>query len=253
MNKFFLRQLLPQLLLAGFAVINALTALAAEPGWPEPIEDNLPLGMIITDQLEYRANQGADTLRWDIQGRYGTDVNKLWVKFEGDSEASANTGELEIQTLYSRMMAPFWDLQVGIRHDRFYGVGPTTDRSFAVLGVQGLAPYRFELEPAVFISEDGDFSARLTGTYEMLFSQRLILQPRFEINIAASTVRAFGVGSGFNDVQLGLRLRYELRREFAPYVGLTWLRELGNTAELTRDNGGNIDNLAFMVGLRMWY
>ncbi len=234
------------------AVFNTL-AFAAEPGWPEPVEDNLPLGMIIADQFEYRDNNGADTFRWDMQAWYGTDTNKLWVKFEGDDQASTNSGGLELQTLYSRMVAPFWDFQVGARYDQLYGSGPDQNRSFAVLGFQGLAPYRFEVEPALFISEDGDVSARLVGTYEMLFSQRLILQPRFETNIAASSVPKFGVGSGLNDVQLGLRLRYEFRREFAPYIGMSWKRQYGNTADLTRAEGGDVENLAFVAGLRFWF
>lgn len=229
-------------------------ASASEPGWPEPVEDNLPVGMIIADQLEYRDNDdGPNTSRWDLQGWYGTDSNKLWMKFEGDDQASASGGELEIQALYSRMITPFWDVQIGVRHDTSYGPGPDQNRNFAVIGVQGLAPYRFELEPALFISEDGDVSARIVGTYDLLFTQRLIMQPRFETNVAASSVPNFGVGSGLNDLQLGLRLRYEVRREFAPYIGVSWKRQFGNTADLTRAEGGDIDNLALTAGFRVWF
>lgn len=242
-----------QNVLASLMIFGSTSAAAEQSGWPEPIEDNLPLGMIIADQLEYRDNDGADTLRWDIQGWYGTDTNKVWMKFEGDDQASANGGELEIQALFSHMVAPFWDFQIGLRHDRQYGSGPDQDRSFAVVGFQGLAPYRFEVEPALFISEDGDVSARLVGTYDLLFTQRLILQPRFETNIAASSARKYGVGSGLNDVQLGLRLRYEFRREFAPYIGIDWTRQYGNTADLTRAEGGDIDSLAFVSGFRVWF
>lgn len=242
-----------RIVLGSFLIIINSFAFAEESGWPEPVEDNLSFGMIIADQFEYRDNDGADTLRWDMQGWYGTDTNKLWMKFEGDDQTSANGGELELQALYSRMIAPFWDLQVGLRYDRQYGSGPDQDRSFAVLGVQGLAPYRFEVEPALFISEDGDVSARLVGTYDLLFSQRLILQPRFETNIAASSVPRFGVGSGLNDVQLGLRLRYEVRREFAPYIGVSWKRQYGDTADLTRAEGGDVDNLALVAGFRVWF
>ncbi|MEQ9586650.1 MAG: copper resistance protein B [Parvibaculaceae bacterium] len=237
----------------GLLISLSPMAYAEESGWPEPVEDNLPFGMLIADQFEYRDNDGADALRWDVQGWYGTDTNKLWVKFEGDDETSSSAGELEIQALYSRMIAPFWDLQVGLRHDRVYGPGPDLDRSFAVLGVQGLAPYRFEVEPALFVSDDGDVSARLVATYDLLFSQRLILQPRFESNIAANSAPEFGVGSGLNDVQLGLRLRYEFRRELAPYIGVSWQRQFGNTADMTRAEGGDVDNLAFVAGVRFWF
>jgi copper resistance protein B len=227
--------------------------LGEETTWPEPIEDNQLFSKVIADQLEYRDNKGKDTLRWDVQGWYGTDYNKFWTKFEGDDQTSANEGELELQALYSRMIAPFWDFQIGVRYDRLYGSGSDKDRGFAVIGFQGLAPYRFEIEPALFISDDGDVSARLTATYEMLFTQRLILQPRFETNIAASSASQFDIGSGFNDVQLGLRLRYEFRREFAPYVGVRWQHQFGNTADLTRSEGGDVDNFALVAGIRVWF
>ena len=188
-----------------------------------------------------------------MQGGYGTDTNKPWMKLEGDDQTSANGGELELQALFSRMIAPFWDLQVGLRYDNLYGSGPDRDRSFVVLGAQGLAPYRFEVEPALFISEDGDVSARLVGTYNLLFSQRLILQPRFETNIAASSAPKFSVGSGLNDVQLGLRLRYEFRRAFAPYIGVSWKHQYGNAADLTRADGEDFDNLALVAGFRVWF
>ena len=175
------------------------------------------------------------------------------MKFEGDDQTSPSGGDLELQALYSRMIAPFWDFQVGLRYDQQYGPGPDQDRTFAVLGVQGLAPYRFEVEPALFVSEDGDISGRLVGTYDLLFSQRLILQPRFESNIAASSVPRFGVGSGINDIQLGLRLRYEIRREFAPYIGVSWQRKFGDTADLARADGEDIHNLAFVGGFRVWF
>lgn len=241
---------------AGILISLSPMAYAKEPSWPEPVEDNLTSGMFLVDQFEYRNNESANTsntLRWDTQGWYGTDINKLWVKFEGNNQTSGNAGEFELQALYSRMIAPFWDFQVGLRHDQLYGAGPNQDRNFIVLGLQGLAPYRFEVEPTLFVSDDGDVSARLVATYEVLFSQRLILQPRFETNIASSTVPAFGVGSGLNDVQLGLRLRYEFRREFAPYIGVSWKRQFGNTAGLTRAEGGDIDNLAFVAGVRFWF
>lgn len=221
-------------------------------GWEET--DEIVFSKIISDQLEYRDNDNSgDTLRWDIQGWRGTDYKKLWVKFEGEDEVSANAGDLELQALYSRSVAPFWDLQIGGRFDRAYNSDVSNNRFLAVIGFQGLAPYWFELEPALFLSEDGDVSARITGIYDLLFSQRLVLQPRFEVNVAGSEVRDFGVGSGLNDVQLGLRLHYEIRREFAPYIGVSWKRQFGNTADLTRAEGGDVDNLAFLAGFRVWF
>jgi len=158
-----------------------------------------------------------------------------------------------VQLLYSRMIAPFWDFQAGLRYESIYGDGPDRDRNFAVVGVQGLAPYRFDVEPAVFVSENGDLSARFTATYELLLTQRLILQPRFETNLAAQQVEKFGAGRGFNDVELGLRLRYEMRREFAPYVGISWLRKLGDSEDFARDEGAQVDDLSLVAGLRLWF
>jgi len=220
-------------------------------GWEET--DEIAFSKVIFDQLEYRNNDGEDILRWDIQGWRGTDFNKLWLKFEGENGASSNAADLELQALYSRAIAAFWDFQIGVRYDLAINPDSTDDRLFAVLGFQGLAPYWFDLEPALFISEDSDVSARLTTTYDLLFTQRLILQPRFEINVAASEVRKFGVGKGVNDVQLGLRLRYEIRREVAPYIGLSWTRQLGDTEDLARANGEGVNDITVVAGVRIWF
>jgi len=220
-------------------------------GWEET--DEITFAKVIFDQLELSSGDGTDALQWDIQGWRGTDYRKIWFKFEGEDELSDSAGDFELQALFSRTIAPFWDVQIGARYERQYGAGPDRGRSLAVIGLQGLAPYWFELEPALFVSEDGDVSARITATYDLLITQRLIVQPRLEVNVAASEARDFGVGSGLNDVQLGFRLRYEYRREVAPYIGLSWQRQFGNTADLTRGDGGDIDDLAFVAGLRVWF
>ena len=140
------------------------------------------------------------------------------------------------------------------RDGRFlYGSGQDQDRFWAVVGLQGLAPYWFEVDANLRVSEDGDVSADLEAEYDLLLTQRLILQPRFEIDFAAQEVEEFGVGRGFNSVTLGLRLRYEVRRQFAPYIGLSWTRKLGDTADLARDEGENTDDLAVVGGLRFWF
>ena len=236
---------------AGLMVFLAL--LVGSPARAQ-VADNEIFTSVIADQLEYRANEGVNTFRWDVQGWLGTDYNKLWVKTEGEQRLSRDHGgDAEVQALYSRLISPFWDFQVGVRYDKVYGAGPDPSRAFAVIGVQGLAPYLFELEPALFVSEDGDVSARITGTYDLLVTQRLVAQPRFETNIAAQEVKKFEVGSGINDVSLGLRLRYEIKREFAPYIGVSWQRKLGNTADLARAEGTGIDNLSFVAGVQLWF
>ncbi len=220
-------------------------------GWEET--DEMTVSKIIFDQLEYRDNDDVNTFNWDMQGWIGTDYKKFWVKFEGEDETSSSNGELELQMLYSQAIAPFWDFQLGIRYDTNYGNGLDNDRFFAVVGVQGLAPYWFEVEPTLFISEDGDVSARIVTTYDLLFTQKLILQPRLEINAAASKVSEFGIGKGLNDVQFGLRLRYEIRREIAPYAGLSWTKNFGDTADFVRAEGGDTNNLALVAGIRLWF
>ncbi len=123
----------------------------------------------------------------------------------------------------------------------------------AVVGFEGLAPYWFEMEPAVFVSQDGDISARVTTTYDMFVTQRLIAQPRIEVNAAVQEVPEFGVGSGLNDLDLGFRLRYEIRREYAPYIGVSWQRRFAGTADLARLAGATVSDLAAVGGLRVWF
>jgi len=224
-----------------------------ESEWPEP-ESDLKFGTLIFDQLEYRANVGNDTIAWDAQGWYGGDLNRLWIKSEGEAQADGGAGgDIEVQLLYSRMIAAFWDFQAGIRVDQVWGTNSDPNRVLAVIGFQGLAPYLFEMEPTLFISEDGDISARLTATTDLLITQKLILQPRFESEIASRTAKRFGVGEGLEYIELGLRLRYEIRREFAPYIGLNWLRQYGKTSDLSRADGNEDELFSVVAGLRLWF
>lgn len=222
--------------------------------WPKPVKDNKLFWFLLIDRLEYDVNEGPDTILWDAQGWIGNDYNKLWMRTEGEQKVSNdNGGEAEFQALYSRLVAPFWYIQVGGRYDKLYGSGSDPSRGFGVVGFQGLVPYRYEVIAALFVSDDGDVSTRLEAEYELLLTQRLIAQPRFETNIAVQEVEKFGVGKGFNDLELGLRLRYEIRREFAPYIGLSWTRLLGDTADIARSEGEEVSNLAFVAGVRMWF
>ena len=148
-------------------------------------------------------------------------------------------GEFDAQALYGRLIAPFWDFQVGLRYGQFSGAGFDRSRGFAVIGLEGLALYWFEVETALFISQDGDVSANLTATYDLLLTQRLILQPRLDLDAAVQSAEKFGVGSGVNSIGLGLRLRYEITREFAPYIGVQWLRQFGETADISQRGGGD--------------
>ncbi len=202
------------------------------------------------ERLEYLSNDGEPQFLWDVQGWYGGDVNKLWLKSEGEYAFSGGgLEEAEIQALWSRAVGSYFDLQAGVRHD----FAPGDDRTFAVIGAQGLTPYLFEIDTAIFVSEDGDVSARLEAEYEFLVTQRLILQPRAELNFEFQDAPAYELGSGLSSVELGGRLRYEIRRQFAPYVGVSWRRAYGDTARYIRADGGEPGGVSFVAGLRMWF
>ncbi|MGB5723989.1 MAG: copper resistance protein B, partial [Parasphingorhabdus sp.] len=164
------------------------------------------------DRLEYRVRQDDDGYLWDVQGYYGGDIHKFWFKSEGEGSFGEPVDSAELQGLYSRAIAPFFDLQAGIRQDL---AGP--ERTHAVVGIQGLAPYMFEVDAAAFLSTKGDLTARIEAEYDQRLTQRLILQPRAEANLSAQDIPELGIGSGIDNLELGLRLRYEIAREFAPY------------------------------------
>ncbi|MBC8018308.1 MAG: copper resistance protein B [Verrucomicrobia bacterium] len=214
-------------------------------------EDNQLFSFLLFDLLEYQGGKNLDQLRWDVVGWAGGDYYRLWFKTEG--QADTDKGTAEFQLLYGRLIAPFWDLQAGIRHDRINGSGTVDARTFVIIGVQGLAPYWFDIEPWIAVSEDGDVSARVTVEYDLLLTQRLIVQPRLEIDAAIQKVQRFGIGSGINDIEAGLRLRYEIRRDFAPYVGVNRKRLVGQTAEIARRDGDELEKLSVVAGVRLWF
>ena len=206
--------------------------------------------MLFVDRLEYRSNEGDAQLLWDAQASYGGDINRVLLKTEGEYALDEeDTEAAEVQALYSRAVSAYFDVQAGLRYDP----QPTPDRYSAVLGFQGLAPYWFELDVAAFVSERGDVSARLEAEYDLLLTQRLILQPRVELDAALQDVPELGRGSGLGGVAAGLRLRYEIRREFAPYIGVEWERALGDTADFSRADGDSVSRLSWVAGFRCWF
>jgi copper resistance protein B len=202
------------------------------------------------ERFEYQSNEGDPVLLWDAQGFIGGDVDKFWVKTEGEYDFSADAfEEAEVQGLFARAIGSFWDVQAGVRHD----FAPFGDRTYGVIGAQGLSPYLFEIDAAVFVSGHGDVTARLEAEYEFLLTQRFILQPRAELNVAFQDVPAFETGSGLSTAEAGLRLRYEIRREFAPYVGVSWERSVGDTADFVRAGGEDPSAVSVVAGLRFWF
>jgi copper resistance protein B len=217
--------------------------------WGEPVMDRPVFPFLLLDRIERHWQKGKDTRVWDVQGWVGGDYNKLWLKSEGEDVAGGRTEQLDIEALYARLISPFWYLQAGVRYEE----RPSPSRSALALGVQGLAPYWFDVEATAYLNEKGKASARFEAEYDFLLTQRLILQPRLETAFAASAEPERGVGRGFNNVELGLRLRYEIRRQFAPYIGVTWSRKLGDTADLARRTGDSATERAVVVGLRIWF
>jgi copper resistance protein B len=200
-------------------------------------------------QLEYRIGDDEDTFNWEAQGWIGGDYNKAWLKSQGDNIIDGETKNAEIQLLYSRAIAAFWDLQIGGRYD----VKPDPSRGYAVLGIEGLAPYFFEVDAVAFVSNKGDASARLEAKYELLLTQRLMIRPSVELNFAAQEVKELDIGPGLSEVELGLRVRYEIVREAAPYIGVSLERKAGRTADFARRNGEDVDDLTFVTGIRFWF
>ncbi len=210
--------------------------------------DDPLVAKVIIDQLETWETDGDNPTLWEVDAWIGKDLNKLWFKSEGEVVAG-ETEEAELQLLYSRAISPFWDLQAGWRRD----IKPVPERDWLAIGVKGLAPYLFEVDATLFVGESGQAGARLQAEYEYMLSQRWVLSPEIEINFHARDDQETGTGSGLSDIELGLRLRYEIRREFAPYIGVNGWRKYGNTADLAEAAGGDTGDTQFVAGIRAWF
>ena len=204
--------------------------------------------LLLINQLEWQGGEGDGALNWDIKGWVGGDIDRLWLRSEGERSAG-RTESAEAQALWGHAITPWWDLVGGVRQDFKPGDGQT----WAAFGAQGMALYNFEAEATVFVGEAGRTAARLEGDYDILLTNRLILQPTAELNFYGRNDQQRGVGSGLSDSELGLRLRYEVRREFAPYVGVTWNRSYGQTAQYARDDGEDTNQVRWVVGVRLWF
>lgn len=200
------------------------------------------------DRAEFQARQGDNGYLWDLQGFYGDTTNKFFFKSEGEGSFGEPIEELEFQALYSRAIAPFFDLQAGIRQDF---AGP--DTSYAVIGIQGLAPYMFELDSALFLSHRGDLTARIEAELDQRIAQSILVQPRAELNLAAQDVPELGIGSGIDSFELGVRLRYEIIREIAPYIGVEQVWKTGRSADFAKAAGEDPSVTNFVVGVRFWF
>lgn len=204
---------------------------------------------VLVDQLEARIQNGRDGYAWDAQAWYGGARNRLWIKSEGEGTFGSSPEQAEVQALWSRALDPWFNLQAGVRYD----IRPDPGRGYLVLGIEGLAPYWFEVDGAIFLSNKGDLSARFEGEYDLRITQRLILQPRADLDFALQDVPELRIGSGLSSAEAGLRLRYEFVPEFAPYVGVHYGRAFGDTARFRRAAGEDVGGWSFLVGVRTWF
>jgi len=204
---------------------------------------------LILDRLETTFDKSESGYLWDAQGWVGGDVNRFWWKSEGHGKFGGRTDDVEVQALYSRAVTPYFDLQTGVRQSW----RPEGDRTDLVLGLQGLAPYWFEIDSAFFLSNKGDLTARTEAEVDLRLTQNLILQPRIEANFAARDIPEFEAGAGLSDIEIGARLRYQIDRRFAPYVGVEWSSAFGATRDFVRATGGDPEATKLIVGVRSWF
>lgn len=209
---------------------------------------NFPTLWLQVDRAEAQFRDGHDGFLWDVQGYHGGPTSRFWFKSEGEGSFGEPIDDAEVQALWSRAIDPYWDVQAGVRQD----VGGP-DTTHAVIGIQGLAPYMFEVDAALFVSHRGDVTARIEAELDQRVTQRLILQPRAELNLAAQDIPRLGIGAGIDKLELGVRLRYEIVREFAPYVGIEQSWRRGGSADYARAAGEDASVTNYVVGIRFWF
>jgi copper resistance protein B len=225
-------------------------AMAAARAENRRMHGMMPIHRFVVDRFEVALGDGPAGYAWEgVDFWYGGDIDKLWLKGRGEGSFGGGVEEAEVQALWSHAIGPFWDLQAGLRYD----IRPRPGRGQLVLGVQGLAPHWFEVDAAAFLSEQGDVTARIEAEYDLRITQRLILQPAAEIDLSLQDVPAIGLGSGLTGAEAGLRLRYEIVPEFAPYVGLRYERAFGDTARFRRASGEDVGGWRFLLGVRTWF
>lgn len=212
-------------------------------------ENHDPLiASVMLDKVEVRDTDNSNMTALEAEAWIGHDLNKFWIK----TELEHHSGKIEhaqVQALYSHAIAPFWDLQTGLRQD----AKPSPSRTWGVIGIQGLAPYFFEVDAAFFVGEAGRISAKIKAEYDLLFTQKLILSPEVEMNFFGQNDEATNSGAGLSNVDAGLRLRYEIQREFAPYIGILWSKKFCNTKDFVRHQNETVSDVQWTIGLATWF
>jgi copper resistance protein B len=227
---------------------DADRAAAMPPPHDHPVHDNPVETYTLFNRLEgWDANPGTG-VHWEGRSWIGTDLNRLWLRTEGTIR-DGRLDDADLEVLYGHSVSAWWDVLGGIRHD----FKPGESQDFAAIGVQGVAPYKFEVAATAYIGQGGQTAARLEGEYELLFTNRLILQPLVEVNFYGQDDARRGIGSGLSTVEAGLRLRYEVTRRFAPYIGVVQERAYGSTASLRRALGEDPNETRVVAGARIWF
>jgi copper resistance protein B len=228
-------------LISGLLTLSLATPALAAMG------DDPLLGLFLLDKFETTDADGDAPINWELDAWLGKDLNKFWVKSEGEHINSETEQRNEL--LYSRAISPFWDVQAGLRQDRIDSV----EREFLSIGVQGLAPYLFDSSVSIVAGENDQFGLSAQFEYETMFTQRLILSSEIELDFWSENDPEMGIGSGISTAEIGLRLRYEIRREFAPYIGISWSKNYGDTAHFAAEEGEEFDSPQFVAGVRFWF
>jgi copper resistance protein B len=212
------------------------------------MDDDPVIGMVLLDEFEWQNASPDDALAWNVSGWLGRDTGRLLFRSEGDL-SDGDVEELRAELLWSKPIAAWWDLVGGLRQD----AGPGPGRSYGLIGLQGLAPYRVHVEADLYAGERGQVGARFESAYKLLLTNRLILVPRAELQAFGKDDAATRTGSGLSQLELGLRLRYEIRRELAPYVGVEWTGHYGDTADFAREDREAVRDARFVAGIRVWF
>jgi copper resistance protein B len=218
------------------------------PGMADSMDDEARFGKLLIDQLEYVHSEDANGIAVDAQAYYGSDTDKLWFKADGE-RSGGHLRDLRTEALWDHATTAFWDTQLGVRHD--FGEGPS--RTWAAFGVQGLSPYWLDIEATAYLGTSGRSAVRVEAEYDLMLTQRLVFTPDLELNAYGKADAARLIGSGVSNIELVMRLRYEVTRQFAPYIGLDWNRRVGRTADLVRDAGEPAFDRAIVAGVRVWF
>lgn len=245
----------PALVAALMLVSSGALAAQVVDTLPHSSAHNMSWGretFVLSEVLEYAPSGVNRPLNYDLLAWTGGAVNRLWAKADGGIATRGGGVHGEYQLLYGRLVSPWWDAQIGVRVDQANEDGSAATRVGAVAGLQGLAPGWFEVEPAMFVTADGNVSLDLTVSYDLYLTQRLVLQPRLESAVSLRDEVEFGIGRGLSSTSFGLRTRIELRREFAPYIGVVWDRSYGRTAQFARQAGAAAGEARLVAGLRLW-